>query len=88
MKSFKEFIKESKIDIGPKAQFRGLASEYERHIRLAAAQHDDEEAAKHHAKEAQGYLKRISDKHGSDKAIQLQKGIEIRMKHEAKKAFE
>lgn len=86
MLSFKEFIKES-VDISRKAQLKGLAGAYEHHIRQAAGSADGDDA-KHHSKEAQKYLKRISDNHGSDKALKLQKGIEIKMKHEAGEAFE
>ena len=88
MKSFRQFFAEAKIDISKKAQLKSLADAYEHHIRQAAGQHDDEDEAKYHAREAQKYLKRISDNHGSDKALQLQKGVNARMEYEAEKSFD
>ena len=88
MKSFRQFFAEAKIDISKKAQLKSLADAYEHHIRQAAGQHDDEDKAKHYAKQAQVFLKRISDNHGSDKAMQLQKGLNARLEYEGKKAFD
>lgn len=86
MKKFKDFIAEA-VDISTKAQFRSLAKEYEHHIRQAAGAPDEDDALEH-AKEARKYLNRISKNHGQDKADMLEKGLRIRMDHEAKKAFD
>ena len=86
MKSFKEFCAEA--DTSKKEQLKGLASEYEHHIRQAAGQHDDERKAEHHATRAQRILKTISDNHDPKTAARVRTRVEAMMKHEAPEAFD